>query len=353
MTASANNLKEVREAIASLDAVRVRAGGTKSAASGDANLCIDGMAGVLQYEPSEYTFTALAGTRLAEVRKMLAEHGQFMPFDPPFVEAGGTLGGTVAMGLSGSGRFRFGGIRDFLLGVQLVTHSGRVVFGGGKVVKNAAGFDIPKLMVGARGNLGVMTELTLKVFPQPETYSSLLLSFESFVDATQSLQRLAKHPLDLACLDLDPLSNTVAIRLGGIATSVPDRIDRVRVLASSNSNHCTATVLNADEDADYWTAVNEFKWLGADDRLVKVPITPSQMSHCEKRFAPFGKSIRRRYGIGGNVLWIGWPGNPTVELNSICSQLGRSPLAVTGSWPDQLDGQAVNEFEKRITAVFA
>ena len=98
--------------------------------------------GIVEYEPSEFTFTALAGTPVREVAAVLAERGQYLPFDPLFAAAGATLGGTVASGVSGPGRFRFGGLRDFILGVRFVDGGGRLMRLGGKVVKNAAGFDL-------------------------------------------------------------------------------------------------------------------------------------------------------------------------------------------------------------------
>ena len=140
------NIEELQDFVRASQNIRVCGAGTKPALSAGANVSTSGMSGILEYEPSEYTFTALAGTPLSEIRDALAENGQLFPFDPPLVEAGATLGGTTASGLSGPGRFRYGGIRDFILGVKMVTGEGRAVFGGGKVVKNAAGFDIPKLV---------------------------------------------------------------------------------------------------------------------------------------------------------------------------------------------------------------
>ena len=152
------SIAEIQQALTSLEHLHVAGGGTKPALSGGANLSTRALAGVLEYEPSEYTMTALAGTPLREIADRLHENKQFMPFDPPLLAAGATLGGTVASGGSGSGRVRYGGLRDFLLGVRIVTGGGRVVFGGGKVVKNAAGFDIPKLMVGGLGTMAVLVE---------------------------------------------------------------------------------------------------------------------------------------------------------------------------------------------------
>ena len=105
--------------------------------------------------------------RLPRSPQRWPKQGQYLPFDPMLSAAGATIGGTVAAGISGPGRYRYGGIRDFLLGVQFISSDGAVINAGGKVVKNAAGFDIPKLLVGSLGRLGVMTELTFKVFPQP------------------------------------------------------------------------------------------------------------------------------------------------------------------------------------------
>src|SRR5690606_29722305 len=145
-------VEEVQAAVQSASKVMPTGAGTKPALYGQASdavrLDLRKLTGILEYEPGEYTFTARAGTPLAEIVAALTEHGQYLPFDPPFIDAGATLGGTIAAGLSGSGRFRFGGLRDFLIGVRMVDGRGTLVRGGGKVVKNAAGFDLPKLMIG-------------------------------------------------------------------------------------------------------------------------------------------------------------------------------------------------------------
>ena len=142
------SVEDVQEAIGAGACVLARGGGTKPALSSVADaavLDLSALRGITEYQPSEFTFSARAGTPLAEIASALAEHGQALPFDPPLVDAGATVGGAIAAGLSGSGRYRYGGIRDFLLGVRFVDGQGRLVRGGGKVVKNAAGFDLPKL----------------------------------------------------------------------------------------------------------------------------------------------------------------------------------------------------------------
>ncbi|MBI4768870.1 MAG: FAD-binding protein, partial [Chloroflexi bacterium] len=158
MPTKPTTIAEVRDAVRSLPRLLPRGGGSKPALSippeGVAALDLSGLTGLLEYDPAEFTFTALAGTPLSEVLAALSANGQYLPFDPPFAARGATLGGAVAAGLSGPGRYRYGGVRDFILGVRLVDGNGDLVRGGGKVVKNAAGFDIPKLMVGSLGQLG-------------------------------------------------------------------------------------------------------------------------------------------------------------------------------------------------------
>ena len=150
--------------------ILARGRGTKPPLStppeGAVALDVSGLSGISEYEPGEFTFTALAGTPISEIAAALAEHGQFLPFDPPLVEAGATLGGTVAAGLSGPGRYRYGGVRDFILGVRYVDGAGEVVRTGGKVVKNAAGFDISKLMVGSLGAFGSPGRAELQSLPE-------------------------------------------------------------------------------------------------------------------------------------------------------------------------------------------
>src|SRR6185369_15555126 len=130
-------------------------------------------------EPSEFTFTARAGTPVRDVVAALAERGQYLPFDAPWLAAGSTLGGLVAGGVAGPGRFRFGGIRDFILGIRFVDGAGRLLRLGGKVVKNAAGFDLPKFFVGSLGRFGVLVEITFKVFPRPISKLTLRLEAET------------------------------------------------------------------------------------------------------------------------------------------------------------------------------
>src|SRR5436305_8658192 len=172
-----SSISELVEAVRSTPRLIPTGAGTKSRLSAvdAARVSRRGLRGIVEYEPSEFTITALAGTPIAEIAEALAKRGQYLPFDPMWQKAGAALGGTVASGLSGPGRFRFGGLRDFILGVRFVDGAGRLLRMGGKVVKNAAGFDLPKFFVGSLGRFGVLAELTFKVFPRPESARTLRL----------------------------------------------------------------------------------------------------------------------------------------------------------------------------------
>lgn len=128
-----------------------------------------GHCGVLQYEPTELVIRARAGTPLAEIEKRLNQQQQMLPFEPPHFSPDSTLGGAVASGLSGPRRPFSGAARDSVLGVGLINGNGESLHFGGQVMKNVAGYDLSRLMAGASGTLGLLTDISLKVLPRPET----------------------------------------------------------------------------------------------------------------------------------------------------------------------------------------
>ena len=320
------NVSELQKIIRSHPRLSPGSGRSKTALAppeGVDPLDLSGLAGLLEYQPSEYTFTALAGTPQAEVNQVLADHGQFLPFDPPFSELGATLGGTVAAGLSGSGRYRFGGVRDFLLAVQYLDGEGQLVRAGGKVVKNSAGFDIPKWMVGSLGGYGALVELTFKVFPGPLAYTSLRAGYPSLEEARQALVRLTNTPVDLFCLDLipHPSGADLLLRIGGLPESFPTRIQRLQDLLERGE------VIEGDPEIRLWHESREFSWLPEGASLVKVPLTPRNVIPLDGFLNNQG--VVRRYSVGANLAWVAWRGdlNP---LDQGLIQLQLSGLVVLG-----------------------
>lgn len=197
----------------------------------------------------------------------------------------------MAAGLSGPLRHRYGGLRDFLLGVRFVDGEGKVVRGGGKVVKNAAGFPFHRLMVGALGAFGVMVELSFKVFPRPRTTRTLRVRREGLEEALADLERLRLLPLDLLALDFIPPA-TLELRLGGFERSVEARLKRLQDLLGEGE------VLAEDEA--HWEAVRDLGFLEGSPVWVKVPAKPHLIPRLEA--LPLGP---RRYLDGGEVLYAG------------------------------------------------
>lgn len=218
--------------------------------------------GVEFYDPSEFLLTAKAGTPLVELINVLSDKGQYLPFDPLFTSAvdghaakesapASTLGGTVASGLSGSNSLLYGRLRDFMLEVELIDGLGEVVRGGGKVVKNAAGFDLPKLMVGSYGRLGVLTEVTLKVFPAPFDHATLPLQCGSLLDCFRLSQQLLRQPLPIEAIDF-LASGEYWVRLAGPSDSLPGVARRARDSILGQGLGEVAELITGDVERQLW-----------------------------------------------------------------------------------------------------
>ena len=342
-----NNAKidEIGEFIQSHSQILAFGGKTKTALQASTEIAvldISDISGVIEYEPSEYTFTAYAGTRIDEVNHMLAENSQFLPFDPLLSQLGGTLGGTVAANMNGPGRYRYGGVRDFVLGVKYFDDRARLIRSGGKVVKNAAGFDIPKLMVGSLGGFGALVELSFKVFPHPAEYTTVVSSHQTIKSALECLIRLSISPIEIYCLDLEPGENVyrLRIRLGGIRHLFADRIERLKQYTGD------LEIMESDKEQNYWDKIREFQWLPNDTILVKIPITPKLVPKLDQFLEANGRI--RRYSAGANVAWVAWP-QPLDSLDQFLKQEDLSGLSILGS-TDQIRLGAWNPgvFDQRI-----
>ncbi len=340
---------EVQEAVQGQPKLLPRGSGSKPALSTPPadvpNLDMSALTGVLEYEPGEFTFTALAGTLISDVTALLNQNGQYLPFDPLLSQRKATLGGVTAADTSGSGRYRFGGVRDFLIGVRFVDGRGQLIRGGGKVVKNAAGFDLPKLMVGSLGRLGVLVELSFKVFPAPEAYVTLQVDYATPSHAVAAIQRLTTSHLEMDALDLEP-PGRLLIRLGGIAAVLPGRIERLRdfLVKGPDNGIKEVEILENDAEQAFWQRINGLDWVPAGWGLVKVPLTLSRVLVLEERLD--GRGCQQRYSVGGNVAWVAWPGSASdveaanaetffAALNSILARIDLAGLVVLGP-PDQL-----------------
>lgn len=173
--------------------------------------------GIICYEPSELVITARAGTPLKEIEALLAENNQMLPFEPPHFGENATLGGAIACGLSGSSRPFTGSARDFVLGTKIISGKGDIMSFGGQVIKNVAGYDVSRLMVGAMGTLGLLLEISIKVLPRPKMEMTKVISM-SQADALQKMHELNQTSLPFSGLAYE--NEKLYIRLSGAASAV-------------------------------------------------------------------------------------------------------------------------------------
>jgi glycolate oxidase FAD binding subunit len=212
--------ERVREAAAARTPLRLRGGGTKdfygNEPRGEA-VEMGGHAGVVAYEPKELVLTVRAGTPLEQVESTLAAERQMLPFEPPHYAKGATIGGTVAAGLSGPRRPYAGAVRDFVLGARIVNGKCEDLSFGGRVIKNVAGYDVSRLMAGAMGTLGAITEVSFKVLPRPASEVTLSYQLDE-ATATAQVNAWAGQPLPVSATAW--LAGRLLVRLAGAESAV-------------------------------------------------------------------------------------------------------------------------------------
>lgn len=231
----------VRQASESRTQLRIRGGGSKDFYGGmlaGEVLDVSGYRGIIAYEPTELYVTACCGTPLTEIEALLAEHRQMLAFEAPHfsitlpppndtLPEGGaaapqrsgvaTIGGCVAAGLAGPRRQQAGAVRDFVLGAKLIDGRGQLLQFGGQVMKNVAGYDVSRLLVGSLGTLGLLAEVTVKVLPRPMAEASLIFELGE-KEALDLLNRWGGQPLPISASFWH--DGILAVRLSGARAAV-------------------------------------------------------------------------------------------------------------------------------------
>ncbi len=161
------------------------------------NISLASHSGIVEYDFRELVVTARAGTTLKELKQVLADNGQMLPFEPPSFADTATLGGTLACGFSGPRRPYLGSARDFLLGTKIINGKAEQLTFGGQVMKNVAGYDLSRLMVGAMGTLGILLQASLKVLPKPECDMTMVQE-KTVAEAIEFMNQLAGQNIPLS-----------------------------------------------------------------------------------------------------------------------------------------------------------
>jgi glycolate oxidase FAD binding subunit len=281
----------ILEAASQKRALCIRGGGTKDfygAGLRGGILDTSALRGIIAYEPTELVITAGAGTPLAEVEAAMREQGQMLAFEPPHFGPGATLGGCIAAGLSGPRRPHAGAARDLVLGVRILDGRGQDLRFGGRVMKNVAGYDVSRLLVGSLGTLGVILAVSVKAMPLPVAEITLRRE-QTQSEAIALMNEWAGRPLPLS--GTCHAGNKLYVRLSGAAAAA--RAAREKIGGEEMA-----------DGAAFWEKLREhqldfFQQPGPLWRLSVKPTTP-----------PLNLPGRQLVEWGGALRWLASDANP-------------------------------------------
>ncbi len=299
--------ERVKDHAARKAALRIRGGGTKDfygARLEGEPLEVAAYAGIVAYEPRELVLTVRAGTRLSEIGSALAAEGQMLAFEPPRFGEAATIGGTVACNLSGPRRPYAGAARDFVLGARIVNGKGEDLSFGGRVIKNVAGYDVSRLMAGALGTLGVLTELSFKVLPRPPAEATLAFEMDE-ARMIETVNKWAGQPLPLSATAWE--AGVLRVRLSGAASAV----------AAARAK------LGGAEAADgpaYWDSLREHRlpFFAAGRPLWRLSVAQT--------VAPIPAGHPQLVEWGGGLRWVSGALEPARARESAAAAKGHATL---------------------------
>jgi glycolate oxidase FAD binding subunit len=316
----------VRWALAEGKALEVAGRGSKRAfgrpSQSDLTLDLSGLSGVTLYEPDELVLSAKAGTPIAEIEALVASKGQQLAFEPmdygPLLGAavgGGTLGGAIATNLAGPRRIKAGAARDHFLGVTAVSGRGETFKSGGRVVKNVTGYDLCKVLAGSFGTLAVMTGVTVKTLPAPETEETVVLGGLDDARAVEAMTLAMGSSCDVSGAahlpghvvfrfgELGAAQAATLFRLEGVAPSVKHRKEALVALLRPFG---PATSVGAAASRVLWRSVRDARPFAANGPsgprpLWRVSVAPAKGSAFAALIEP---SAQMFYDWAGGLIWI-------------------------------------------------
>ncbi len=259
-------------------AVTPLGGGTKVGWGGvppvvDVALSTRRLDAVIEHRHADLTATVQAGVTLDAVNRDLATHGQWIALDPCGSDRA-TIGGILATNDSGPSRHHHGAPRDLLLGVTFVTGDGTLAHAGGRVVKNVAGYDIGKLLVGSHGSLGVIVEATFKLLPRPEASRTVEVTTSSPHALTRCALQVASSQLVATAIEVVWPPPRALVRFESVERAVIEQAHAACEIA--RSHEAAARVLDADEEASCWREHASLPWAG-DAAVVALGIAGSHV----------------------------------------------------------------------------
>lgn len=307
------------------DRLSIIGGGTRGPVNEGAVLSTAGLTGITLYEPAAMTLVARAGTPLAEIDAVLAAEGQRLAFEPPDMRGllgrvgQSTIGGVIAANASGPRRLLVGAARDATLGARFIDGRGDVIVNGGRVMKNVTGYDLTKLMAGSFGQLGVLTEVSLKVMPIPETAATLICAL---VDPLPAMAAVLATPFEVSGLAWH--RGQMFVRVEGFAPSVAVRIGKLTEILGRFG--AVDSVPN-----DPWPMIRDVTALAPLPVLARVGIKPSLFKELQAVLATASEVL---IDWGGGLIWVAGDDPYLITtLRQFCTKHGGHCTALKGGAP--------------------
>lgn len=300
---SPNNVDEVSEImkLASKDSLSVVpwGSGTKMALGNkpqraDIILSTKNLGRIVEHGASDLVATTECGITLKKFQQGLKKENQFLAVDPPHVNSKATIGGIISTNDSGPERLRYGTIREFLIGIKVVKADGSIFKGGSKVVKNVAGYDLPKLYVGSLGTLGIIVEATFRLYPVPEYSETYVASFSNLDDCQETILTLLDSNIvitslelfnpDLATslakrndLDINNSTYNLAIGIRNVEKAVKEQISSAKKVCEENNGN--GFLISGTQELKLWEDIRNFPWkiLKSNRVVIKAGVVVSRI----------------------------------------------------------------------------
>jgi glycolate oxidase FAD binding subunit len=317
-------------------AVDIRGGGTKQTMAGvmpeiEAVVYSQKLDKVIDYTPEDLTITVQAGMPFDRLSQILAENGQWLPLDPPFAE-NATVGGVIATDVSGPKRLLYGTARDLLIGAKFGLADGSTGKSGGRVVKNVTGYDLHKLMIGSFGTLGMLTELTFKVLPKPQSARWGIATFEEADTALVVARNIARSNLSPAALEVLRTNRgwELFFAAEGLAVAVNNQLAGMQNLCEKAG--ATETLLH-DEEVSQRCWDNLRRQIDSKQTVLRFGTRPTDTALAVKLIQEHliitNHSIQSRAGVGLTYLYHE-RSRPTIDYLVEFTAIVRAEMAKIG-----------------------
>lgn len=299
----------------------------------DLALDLSAMTGVVAYEPDDFTITVEAGMPLAALQRRLAEHGQFVPLDQAQFERA-TVGGIAAVGRGGLRRRAFGYPRDWVIGMRMIRADGTPIKGGGRVVKNVSGYDLPKLFCGSLGTLGVIVEVTFKLRPLPTSDQMAILAtadFAAALEAGRAAMRAEPSLQAAVALSADAAGElggefvrggaAIALRMSGLEQAVVESL--ARAVDAARATGATGGTATDQGIIETWQAIFDLELATPADQLrLRLGVPPASLADAVRHL---------RASVPGAARWIAAADSGLLFVDAPCADPAETAQAIAAA----------------------